>query len=281
MKTREEFIKERLYNLYSAYVDKKNNYIKKENEIIEKQNQKTIENWKNLIQRTDNTEKPMTRQKIKNYTQEQFMADFEAKYGISMYRSKFTKYLNGTTCPPEPILYAFADTFHVSIDYLVGNTDIKNPATATTKEILNLSENATNTLITCGKNPIVAAVLNALLSDEDTAQYMFMNLYEQAYQSYKRKNMPDSYGDYDVDITLHNMANAVTFNRYLEDNLTRYLTPEYAKRLQEDINYNYWRSKHYDKYEAEIISDIEDATSISSGTITNITIGPVITKDSQ
>ena len=260
MKTREQIIKDRLYAQYSAYVDKKNEYIKKENELIEQHNQKTIEQWKNLIRRTDNTEKPMLRPKLKNYTQEQFMNEFEAKYGISMYRSKFTKYLNGTTCPPETILYAFADIFHVSIDYLVGNTDIENSTTASVSEILNLTNDATNTLITCGKNPIVTAVLNALLSNEDTAQYMFMNLYEQAYQSYKKKNMPDSHGDYDTDITLRNMANAITFNRYLEDNLTMYLTPEYAKRLQDDINYDYWRSHHYDEYEAGIIADLEEAS---------------------
>lgn len=278
MKTKKEIITERLYELYYSYVDMKNDCIKKENEIIDKRNQEILDHWKRQIQRP---EKPMLRQKIKNYTQEQFMTDFEAKTGISLYRSKLSKYLDGTTCPPETTLYAFADFFHVSIDYLIGNTDIKNPTTASISEILNLTETATNTLITCGKNPIVTTVLNALLSNEDTAQYMFMNLYEQAYQSYKKKSMPDSYGDYDADITLRNMANAVTFNRYLEDNLTMYLTPEYAKRLQDDINYEYWRSLHYDEYEADIISNIEEATPSTQGTIKAILITPDNKKDSQ
>jgi len=278
MKTKKEIINERLYKLYYSYIDMKDDCIKKENEIIEKRNQEILDHWKRQIQRP---EKPMLRQKIKNYTQEQFMADFEAKTGIALYRSKLSKYLDGTTCPPETTLYAFANFFHVSIDYLIGNTDIKNPTTASIKEILNLTEDATNTLITCGRNPIVTAVLNALLSDENTAQYMFMNLYEQAYQSYKKKNMPDSHGDYDADITLRNMANAVTFNRYLEDTLTMYLTPEYAKRLQDDINYEYWRSHHYDEYEADIISNIEEATPLTQGTIKAILITPDNKKDSQ
>lgn len=278
MKTKKQIIHDRLYMLYYSYVDMRDDCIKKENEIIEKRNQEILDRWKRQIQRP---EKPMLRPKIKNYTQEQFMADFEAKTGVSLYRSKLSKYLDGTTCPPETTLYAFADFFHVSIDYLIGNTDIKNPATASVKEILNLTVDATNTLITCGKNPVVTAVLNALLSNEDTAQYMFMNLYEQAYQSYKKKNMPDSYGDYDADITLRNMANAVTFNRYLEDNLTMYLTPEYAKRLQNDINYDYWRSQHYDEYEADMISSIEEATPVTQGTINPILITPVKEKDSQ
>lgn len=278
MKTKKEIITERLYELYYSYVDMKDDCIKKENEIIDKRNQEILDHWKRQIQRP---EKPMLRQKIKNYTQEQFMTDFEAKTGISLYRSKLSKYLDGTTCPPETTLYAFADFFHVSIDYLIGNTDIKNPTTASISEILNLTETATNTLITCGKNPTVTAVLNALLSNEDTAQYMFMNLYEQAYQSYKKKSMPDSYGDYDANITFRNMANAVTFNRYLEDNLAMYLTPEYAKRLQDDINYDYWRSHHYDEYEAGIISDIEEATTpVMQGTIKAILITPD-KKDSQ
>lgn len=278
MKTKKEIITERLYKLYYSYVDMKDECIKKENAIIDKRNQEILDHWKQQIQRPV---KPMLRQKIKNYTQEQFMTDFEAKTGIYLYRSKLSKYLDGTTCPPETTLYAFADFFHVSIDYLIGNTDIKNPTTASISEILNLTETSTNTLITCSKNPIVTAVLNALLSNEDTAQYMFMTLYEQAYQSYKKKNMPDSYGDYDADITFRNMANAVTFNRYLEDNLTTYLTPEYAKRLQDDINYDYWRSNHYNEYEANIISDIEEATApVTQSTIKAILITPD-KKDSQ
>lgn len=279
MGTREKMIQVKLYELYSAYVDSKNDFIKKENELIEKQNQETLDRWKRQIQRP---EKPMLRQKLKDYTQEQFMIDFEATTGIPMYRSKLSKYLNGTTCPPETTLYTFADFFHVSFDYIIGNSLIKNPTTAKVSEILNLTEDATNTLIACGKNPIATAVLNALLSNEDTAPYMFMNLYEQAYQTYQNKNMPDYRGDYDVDVTLRNIANAVTFNRYIEDNLTMYLTPEYAKRLADDINYDYWRSHHYAEYEADMISSIEDATpTITQGTITNITIRPIKEKDSQ
>lgn len=281
MKNRDEIIQERLYKLYSDYVDAQNDYIEKENIIIEEQNQKTLDKWKKLLLRSDNTEKPMLRPKLKTYTQEQFMIDFETKYGITMYRSKFTKYLNGTTCPPETTLYAFADLFHVSIDYLVGNTDIKNPATATIKEILNLSEEATNTLIACGNNPTVVSVLNALFSNENTAPYMFMNLYEQAYQSYKKKNMPDSYGDYDADITLRNIANALSFNRYMEDNLATYLSQEYGERLQDDINYDYWRSHHYDEYEAEMIAALEEiAPPVTQGPIKTIVITPDDKKDS-
>lgn len=275
MKTREGIIKDRLYDLYTEYVNKQNERINHENSLIEKRNNEIIDQWKRQIQRS---EKPMLRPKINHYTQEQFMTDFEVKYKISMYKSKFSKYLNGTTCPPEPILYCFADLFDVSYDYLIGNDDVRKPSVACIEEFLHLDDSSINTLLSFNSEPLVLSVLNALLSDKETAKYMFLNLYEQAYQSYKRKNLPDSYGDYDTEIIFRTMSNALSLNKYMENQLLPYLNSDFSNRLQEDIDYIHWRHHHFDEYESgkapseEIISN--------EGIISSIVITPVNQKDS-
>ena len=275
MNNQKKNLKDNLYTLYTSYMDKKNKAIEYENRTIEQKNQEIMNRWKNQI---IHDEKPALRKKLKEYTQEQFMKDFEVKYGIPMYRSKFNQYLNGTTCPPANVLRCFADLFHVSYDYLVGNDTVENPSTARIEEFFNLNTDAINTLVSLNDNPVVIAVLNALLADEQLAEYMFMNLYEQAYQSYKMKHQPDSYGDYDNEITLKNLANAISFNRYMEDALMPYMDENFAKRLQDDKNYNYWRTNHFDEYSKD---NIVDSDKVTEATITSITVKPVKNKDSH
>ena len=90
IKTREEYITERLYDLYDAYLKAKNAAIDADNELTEQRNNDRIKNWKNMIRRTDNTEKPALDKKKRPYTQEQFMDEFNYKYGQNLYRSKHT-----------------------------------------------------------------------------------------------------------------------------------------------------------------------------------------------
>jgi transcriptional regulator with XRE-family HTH domain len=69
------------------------------------------------------------------------------KIGIS--RSTLSKYKTGVTLPPPSVLVALSNVFHVSTDYLLGLTDIKNPDTSTRNVCIysGLDEDALNGLL--------------------------------------------------------------------------------------------------------------------------------------
>ncbi len=262
MKQREDIIKERLYDLYNSYLKQQNQRIEEENQQIEIKNQQIINYHKSQLQRP---EKPILQTKLRKYTAEQFFIDFENKYGISMYRSKFNKYINGTVCPPEKILYCFADFFHVSYDYLIGNNDVKNPSIDRITEFLPLSETAILQLLSFKEYPIVIQVLNALLENEHT-KYILMNLYSDCYLLYEMKNTSDSPvpSEYDSLPTLMTISKALALYRYVEDQLTSYLKSDYEKQLQEKLDWQDWCSMHPEALMPPTIPNETDTTTFSS-----------------
>ena len=64
----------------------------------------------------------------------------------------------------------------------------------------------------------------------------------------------------------------------MEDALMPYMDENFAKRLQEDKNYNYWRTNHFDEYSKDNIVDSDEVT---EATITSFTVKPVKNKDSH
>ena len=270
-------LEERLAELIDEHLSAKNADIDMQNKSIEAQNKETIDKWKRQIIRSN--EKPLGKPKIPKYTKEQFMIDFKTASGISLSRDKLGKYLNGKVTPPERVLHAFAKFFDVSYDYLIGHNVPRNKLTTAVEDHLALNVNAIQTLMSFNNNPIVLSVLNALLSDSRTAEYMFMNMYEQAYQTYKERQNPESHGDYDTNIIAENIANALSLSKYLENMLIPYMTAEYEQRLQGDLDYKAWVKDHFDEYQRSHAET--NVSECNSGTVSSIKITPIQKEDSQ
>lgn len=270
---REQKICNRLYELYHEYLDKQNKRIDQKNTEIKEDNQKRLEEWKKKIQRGP---KPTPRKEEDKYTQTRFMDDFEDKYGKNLDKSKLSKYLNGSVCPPEEMLRCFCDLFQVSYDYMVGRSIVRNVDTARLSDFLNLNDDALGTLLSFNGNSELTRILNAFLSDRETAAYILMNMYEHAYRTYSRKNHPDSFGSYDESIMLDNISHALSLSNYIDNVLESYFADELQSRLQEDMDYESWRSGHFDEYCADIPNEqnyISDSASVSAT--------PAEEKDSQ
>lgn len=270
---REQKICARFYELYHEYLDRQNNRIDQKNKKIKEENQRRLEEWKNKIQRGS---QPTLREEEGKYTQTRFMSDFEDKYGKNLDKSKLSKYLNGSVCPPEEMLRCFCDLFQVSYDYMVGISMVRNVDTARLSDFLKLNDDALGTLLSFNGNSEVTRILNAFLSDRETAAYILMNMYEHAYRTYRRKNHPDSFGSYDESIMLDNISHALSLSNYIDNVLESYFSDELQRRLQEDMDYESWRSGHYDEYCADIPSE----ETYISGSVPVIAT-PAEEKDSQ
>lgn len=59
-------------------------------------------------------------------TQSELLKDFNSKYHYNFGKSSISMYENGKRIPEIATLIDFADFFKVSLDYLIGNSDIKN-----------------------------------------------------------------------------------------------------------------------------------------------------------
>lgn len=64
--------------------------------------------------------------KEKHLTQEELITQFNAMYGKQYGVSSISMFENGKRFPETQSLIDFADFFGVSIDYLLGRTDIRN-----------------------------------------------------------------------------------------------------------------------------------------------------------
>ena len=62
----------------------------------------------------------------KGLTQQQLAEDFNSKYGHTFSKPSISQYENGRRTPENKALKNFADYFNVSIDYLLGVSDIRN-----------------------------------------------------------------------------------------------------------------------------------------------------------
>jgi transcriptional regulator with XRE-family HTH domain len=75
--------------------------------------------------------------------------DFASLLGIE--NSKFNKWENGKSQPDYETVRMLADHFGVSTDYLLGNTDIRNPENKALTSELGLSETAIEVLKSLGR----------------------------------------------------------------------------------------------------------------------------------
>lgn len=64
----------------------------------------------------------------KQMGQEELINDFNKKYNFSFTKAAVSQYENGKRIPEIDALTSFADYFEVSIDYLLGKSDIRNHA---------------------------------------------------------------------------------------------------------------------------------------------------------
>lgn len=63
----------------------------------------------------------------KNFNQEELIDDFNKKYHYSFTKSAVSQYENDKRIPEISALSDFADYFNVTVDYLLGKSDIRNP----------------------------------------------------------------------------------------------------------------------------------------------------------
>ncbi len=237
----------RLNKLIEQYIHDKNRLIEIENDKIAERNKEKTRNYKSQIER-EFYAKPPLEKKIRKFTREQLMADINEKYNINLTRQKLNQYIRDEHLPSMELILAFCDFFHVTYEYLCGDSDIANPAATRVQEFIKLNDTAIKSLMNI-TDPAVISVLNALLYDRQSFEYAFHNMYEQAYQSYKRKHNPDGHGDYDTSAIHNDIEYAISFSRFIEDKLMLFVREDFEKRLHEQHQIEEWRSSHFDEYE--------------------------------
>ena len=65
--------------------------------------------------------------KEKNLTQQELATDINKKYNLTYGKSAISTYENNKRIPETEALKKFADYFNVSVDYLLGISNIRNP----------------------------------------------------------------------------------------------------------------------------------------------------------
>ena len=259
-----EIFSERLYNLSEEYVERKKQEIKELNKEIKKQNKEKKNKAKLQMANVNDYQLiPI----IKSYSLEKMVEDIENKYPCGINTRNFGLYRRGESFPDDPFMIkSFADFFQVSFAYLYGVSDIPNELNNKVQETIHLNSTAISTLISYNENQTVLTVMNALLSDKESSAYLFMNMYEEAYQTYKQEKSIGSMGEFDTDILLKKFINAESLSRYLEKHLLPFVKEDFEQRLKLEADHDYWRSFHYDEYEKEMIEDLQFAE--DSGSVT-------------
>lgn len=250
-----EIFSERLYELSETYVQRKKQEIKEKNKDIEKQNKEKKNTAKlQLINVGDIHLIP----KIKSYSLDKMVEDIEDRYQCGIDSRNFNLYRKGGSFPSDPyMIKSFADFFQVSFAYMYGVSDIPNELNNKIQESIHLNSTAINTLISYNENQTVLTVMNALLSDKESSAYLFMNMYEETYQTYKQEKSIGSMGEFDTDILLKKFISAESLSRYLEKHLLPLVKEDFEQRLKLETDNDYWHESHFDEYEKEMIEDIQ------------------------
>lgn len=256
--SRRKHIQENLCTLYDEYIDHRNAEIDEENKKIEVKNKEKMSVWKKQIQRGS---KPTLTAKKPKYTQAEFIRDFQRQYPIEMYRSKLNQYLNGTTTPSDDVLYYFAKFFDVAYDFLIGKSRIRKPETEQVQKFINLNDEAISTLRSIEKDSIECTVLNSILSNKRAAKTFLLNIYEHAYHTYRRSQTTSPSDETQKEDIFYNMDQAMALTYYIEKYFMPHMTPTFQERLQNDLNYAYYRSHHYEQYEADMQRDLDECYS--------------------
>lgn len=250
-----EIFSERLYELSEKYVQQKKQEIKERNKEIKKQNKEKKKKAK--LQMTNIKDYQLTKT-IKTYSLGKMVEDIENKYPCGISTRNFGLYRRGESFPDDPFMIkSFADFFQVSFSYMYGVSDIPNELNNKVQETIHLNSTAISTLISYNENQTVLTVMNALLSDKESSAYLFMNMYEETYQTYKQEKSIGSMGEFDTDILLKKFINAESLSRYLEKHLLPLVKADFEQRLKSEADHDYWRSLHYDEYEKEMIEDLQ------------------------
>ena len=246
---------ERLYKLSEEYVQRKKQEIEELNTEIKKQNKEKKKKAKLQMMNINDYQLTKT---IKTYTLEKMVKDIENKYPCGIEIRNFNLYRRGESFPDNPyMIKCFADFFQVSFAYMYGVSDIPNELNNKVQETIHLNSNAINTLISYNKNKTVLTVVNALLSDKESSAYLFMNVYEEAYQTFKLENSIGSVGEFNTDILLKKFISAESISRYIEKHLLPLVKGDFEQRLKSETDNDYWREFSSNEYDAEMIEDIQ------------------------
>lgn len=269
-----EIFSKRLNDLSEKYVQQKKQEIEERNKEIKKQNKEKKNKAKLQMANVNDYQLIST---IKSYSFEKLVEDIEDKCHCGIDSRNFNLYRNGGSFPSDPyMIKSFADFFQVSFEYMYGVSDIPNELNNKVQETIHLNSTAINTLISYNENKTVLTVMNALLSDKESSSYLFMNIFEEAYQTYKQEKSIGSMSEFDTDILLKKFINVESLSRYLEKHLLPFVKEDFEQRLKSEADYDYWRSYHYNEYEKEMIEDLQFAedsnlmTADSLGTATPI-----------
>ena len=272
---------ERLYNLSEEYVQRKKQEIEGLNAEIKKQNKEKKKKAKLQMANINDYQLAKT---IKTYSLEKMVKDIEDKYPCGINYRNFNLYRRGESFPDDPyMIKSFADFFQVSFAYMYGVSDIPNELNNKVQETIHLNSTAINTLISYNENQTVLTVMNALLSDKESSAYLFMNMYEESYQTFKQESSIGSAGEFDTDILLKKFISAESFSRYLEKHLLPLVREDFIQRLKSETDNDYWREFSSNEYEAEMIEDIQYFQNMDvTGTETSDTATPIDSaEDSQ
>ena len=256
----------RLNDLSENYVQRKRQEIAEINKDIDKQNREKKKKAKLQMMNVDDLPLLPT---IKSYSLEKLVEDIKDIYSCDIDSRNFNLYRKGDSFPSKPyMIKVFADFFQVSFEYMYGVSDIPNELNNKVQETIHLNSTAINTLISYNENQTVLTVMNALLSDKEGSAYLFMNMYEEAYQTYKQEKSIGSMGGFDTDVLLKKSKMVESLSRYLEKHLLPLVKEDFEQRFKSEAGYEYWRSYHYDEYEKEMIEDLTSMTVDCSGTET-------------
>lgn len=199
--------------------------------------------------------------------------DFASK--LDLEPSKYNKWENGKTVPDFDTVIKLARYLDVTVDYLIGNSDVRKWENADISERTGLSEEAIETLsglknvgrvkIKISKNKIaegaqklkksfdcskVDQIMNA--DNKDNFHYLFMlNKFIQSNDFY---NIFSNFADYALDKTL--LADYENWaSEYLEEYLTDDFIEQYIGYKLESINPNEGEKKEIQKLTKQRILD--------------------------
>lgn len=246
-----ELFSKRLNQLSKDHIEKKKNEYIQYNDEIDRENRRNKEKSK-----IDKTFLYRQKDRLKNYTKKEMIEEISTLYGEDIKYQAFNLYTKGERFPDLNIVKACADYFNVSFEYMCGMTDNPNELNSKIQGIINLNENAINTLISYNNKPIAQSVINGLLNDAESSNLLFINMYEHMYQIYKRSKSLGKLGEYDQTVIFKKFMNSDALNRYLEKHLLPLVSNSFEKRLINENEEDLWKSENYAEYERENIDAI-------------------------
>lgn len=179
--------RKRIKDLTNNYVKQQKALIKKENDAIDERN---ADAKKELKKKNKNLIQPMEfvpEKHLQTYSIEKLIEEINAEYYLSLNYTKYNQYINGHANPSLELLHAFSQKFGVTLDYICGYSDIKDPFVKIVSEIIPLEEQSVDTLIKLCSNPTHKNMLNSLLSSPRTTAGIFQSIRNPLKRRYEQK----------------------------------------------------------------------------------------------